>query len=195
MRSALLRNASANASANREWRDGVRSVFREFKRGNPNASVIGYSQAGSAVGEYRVGLTDVEQIVADGFIDAWIDQSWAGAFQDVPSRNMAGLGWTAQLETYFHDVSGTAEIVDDCHVVISDFVYDGQGIDVRIYGARGGNFDSGFAMTEDLLDSKGYNGVTLTAKLPSGQSMETLDGISVWCVDVGVDFGSGQFQP
>ena len=40
----------------------------------------------------------------------------------------------AELEEYFHDVSGTAEIVDDCTVIIHDFTYDGTGLDVRIYG-------------------------------------------------------------
>jgi mono/diheme cytochrome c family protein len=113
---------------------------------------------------------------------------------DCPSTS-ARLGWTAELETFFHNVGGTAEIVDDCTVVISNFTYDGTGIDVRIYGGQDGDYDNGFAMTDDLLLNGGYDGVTLVAKLPDGESMEDLDGISVWCVDVGVDFGSGLFGP
>ena len=30
-------------------------------------------------------------------MDAWIDQSWSGAWEDVPSRHSTGLGWTHQL--------------------------------------------------------------------------------------------------
>ncbi len=111
---------------------------------------------------------------------------------DCPSTS-ARIGWTAELQANFHNVGGTAEIVDDCTVVISNFTYDGTGIDVRIYGAQGGDYDNGFAMTDDLLLPGGYDGETLVAKLPDGESMDELDGISVWCVDVGIDFGSGNF--
>jgi hypothetical protein len=89
--------ASANGTANKAYMDGVRSLFEETKKGNPACSVIGYSQASSAIGEWKVGLTDLEQIVSDGYIDGWIDQSWAGAWQDVPTRATSGLGWTHQL--------------------------------------------------------------------------------------------------
>lgn len=105
------------------------------------------------------------------------------------------IGWTAELEKKLHNVGGTAEIVDDCTIVISNFTYDGAGIDVRIYGGIDGNYHNGFAMTEDLLKPGGYEGVTLTATVPDGQTLDDLNGISVWCVDVGVDFGSGMFSP
>ncbi|HGG57715.1 MAG TPA: c-type cytochrome [Nannocystis exedens] len=107
----------------------------------------------------------------------------------------ARIGWTATLETKFHGVKGLATIIDDCTVVITDFGYDGTGIDVRIYGAENSDYDNGYAMTDNLLKAGGYEGVTLTATLPEGVSMDNLDGISVWCVDVGVDFGSGVFTP
>lgn len=105
------------------------------------------------------------------------------------------IGYTASLQAFFHNVGGTAEIVDDCTIVISDFTYDGTGIDVRIYGGLGGAYESGFAMTDDLLKPGGYNGTTLVATVPDGFTLDDLDGISVWCVDVGVDFGSGVFSP
>ncbi len=105
------------------------------------------------------------------------------------------VGWTAELQNIFHDVGGTAEIVDDCTIVINNFTYDGTGIDVRIYGGIDGDYDNGFPMTEDLLKPGGYNGTTLVATVPDGQTLDDLNGISVWCVDVGVDFGSGMFGP
>jgi mono/diheme cytochrome c family protein len=105
------------------------------------------------------------------------------------------VGWIAELSTEFHDVSGIAEIVDDCTVVIHDFTYDGSGIDVRIYGGIGGDYDDGYAMTDDLLKPGGYDGVQLEAVLPQGRTLDELDGVSVWCVEVGVDFGSVVFAP
>jgi cytochrome c len=105
------------------------------------------------------------------------------------------VGWTAELEDFFHDVGGTAEIVDDCTVVITDFHYDGTGIDVRIYGGQDGDYHNGYPMTDDLLRPGGYAGTTLYAKLPIGETVDQLDGVSVWCVDVGIDFGSGLFGP
>jgi len=107
----------------------------------------------------------------------------------------ARIGWTAELSTKFHGVTGTAEIIDDCTVLITDFGYDGTGIDVRIYGGVEGDYDNGYPMTDDLLKAGGYSGATLIATLPDGESMDDLDGVSVWCVDVGVDFGSGSFAP
>lgn len=113
--------------------------------------------------------------------------------RDCPQTS-ARIGWTAELQDFFHGVGGTAEIVDDCTVVISNFSYDGTGIDVRIYGGQDGDYNNGYAMTGDLLLPGGYAGTTLVATLPADQNIDNLDGVSVWCVDVGIDFGSGEFS-
>jgi hypothetical protein len=97
-------------------------------------------------------------------------------------------------DPYGTDVGGTATIVDDCSIEIDNFTYDGTGIDVRIYGGLGGDYDSGFALTQDLLKAGGYFGELLLATLPEGRTLDELDGISVWCVTVGADFGSGNFS-
>lgn len=104
------------------------------------------------------------------------------------------VGATAELTGYFHDVAGTAEIIDDCTIVLHDFVYDGAGIDVRLYGGLAGDYDSGFPMGDDLVQPGGYQGDTLSFTLPDDKTLDDLDGVSVWCVDVGVDFGSGMFE-
>ena len=103
------------------------------------------------------------------------------------------VGHMAELSTRFHDVQGTATIINDCTIRIDDFVFDGNGIDVRIYAGQGGDYRRGFAITDDLLNPAGYSGATVHAVLPEGQTLDDLDGISVWCVTVGVDFGSGTF--
>ena len=106
------------------------------------------------------------------------------------------VGQVATLATFFHGVAGEATIVDDCTIRIDNFVFDGNGIDVQIYGGLGGDYDGGFSMTGDLFNFPlGYEGATVYATLPEDKSLDDLDGISVWCVDVGVDFGSGTFGP
>lgn len=104
------------------------------------------------------------------------------------------VGATAVLEENFHDVGGIAQIIDDCTIEIREFTFDGQGIDVRLYGGLEGNYDEGFAIGDNLLRADGYQGETLTFTLPPGRTMDDLDGVSVWCVPVGVDFGSGRFE-
>jgi mono/diheme cytochrome c family protein len=103
------------------------------------------------------------------------------------------IGQVAALSTFAHSVSGTAEIIDDCTIRVEQFVYDGGGIDVRFYSGLRGDYVNGFPMSEDLLRSGGYNGETVYAQLPVGRTLDELDGISVWCVDVAVSFGDGIF--
>ncbi len=103
------------------------------------------------------------------------------------------VGATAVLEENFHDVGGIAQIIDDCTIEIREFTFDGTGIDVRLYGGLGGDYDDGFSMSDNLLRAGGYDGETLRFTLPADRTLDDLDGVSVWCVPVGVDFGSGRF--
>jgi mono/diheme cytochrome c family protein len=106
------------------------------------------------------------------------------------------IGQVATLRTFAHQVSGTAVIVDDCTVRVDDFVYDGAGIDVRLYGGLDGDYARGFSMSEkDLRRAQGYDGSEpLYAQLPEDRTLDDIDGISVWCVPVGASFGDGLFQ-
>jgi mono/diheme cytochrome c family protein len=104
------------------------------------------------------------------------------------------IGQTAELQELFHGVGGTAEILDDCTLEIRDFTYDGNGIDVRLYGGLNGDYDAGFPIGDQLIKRGGYSGETLTFTLPQGRTFDELHGVSVWCVAAGVDFGSGTFE-
>jgi mono/diheme cytochrome c family protein len=104
------------------------------------------------------------------------------------------VGQAAVLSRRFHDVGGTARIVDDCTIVIEDFTFDSRGIDVRVYGGLGGDYDRGFAIGDDLIRDRPYTGETLTVRLPADRTLDDLDGVSIWCVPVGVSFGDGLFR-
>lgn len=104
------------------------------------------------------------------------------------------VGWSATLTTRAHGVRGTAVIVDNCTVEVRSFFFDGRGLDVKLYGAKGTNFRQGWPMSGDLLRSPAYMNETVIGKLPQGRTLDDLDAISVWCVDVPVDFGSGSFK-
>jgi len=103
------------------------------------------------------------------------------------------VGHVAELETHHHETAGTATILDDCTIQVAGFTYDGTGLDVRFYGALGGDWGSGFAMTDDLRRDGGYADETLTFSIPPEQTLDDLDGLSLWCIDAAVSFGDGTF--
>jgi len=88
---------SSEPILNAAWDAAFRFLFSSIKAASPGTYLMGYSSAGSAVGETRIGRVDLEAIVSDGGIDAWIDQSWAGAWEDYYVTHM--LGWTWQRST------------------------------------------------------------------------------------------------
>ncbi|MDX2227550.1 MAG: hypothetical protein SFY92_10745 [Verrucomicrobiae bacterium] len=86
---------SKNPGDNKAWTDSIVDLYRQLKKFAPQTLIAGYSGAMSAVGELRVGGADLEAVVAAGDIDVWIDQTWAGAWQDWWTWET--LGWTMQM--------------------------------------------------------------------------------------------------
>lgn len=107
------------------------------------------------------------------------------------------IGWEAEFNGIFHNVGGRVTILDEDTLQFDNFTYDGQGIDVFFYL---GAFDSyaafvaGEAIGEQLVGTS-FDGTqpAFTIDLPEGLTMEGFHAISVWCVDVPVNFGSGSF--
>lgn len=84
------------------WSEATADLVRQTKLAAPEALVIGYSNAASAVADWRVNCVDLESIAREGHLDAWIDQTWAGAWNEVGARedifwNLPLQGWTNQL--------------------------------------------------------------------------------------------------
>lgn len=111
------------------------------------------------------------------------------------TRYHATVGWVASLATIAHNVSGQATIVDDCTIRIDNFNYDGGGLpDVFAYAGLDGDYAGGFSIGENLHGTP-HTDETLTLTLPRSRTLDELNGISVWCVQAQVDFGSGMFAP
>jgi len=82
--------------------ENVAALVRETKLANPNALVMMYSNGASAVGDWRCNGLDLETIAKQGYLDIWVDQTWAGAWNEVGIRegsfwNAPTQGWTYQL--------------------------------------------------------------------------------------------------
>jgi len=103
------------------------------------------------------------------------------------------IGQQATLSTIAHRVEGVATIVDDCTIRIDAFSFDGGGINIRVYGGDGEFLQSGFSMSDNLLNQV-FNNDTLTVKLPSDRTLDDIDRISIWCVPVRTSFGDGVFR-
>ncbi|MEM7016849.1 MAG: DM13 domain-containing protein [Pseudomonadota bacterium] len=106
------------------------------------------------------------------------------------------IGQQAVFSTFAHDVSGTATIIDDWTIEITNFSFDGGGINVQIYLGVGGDFREsrgGFSSSGNLVGTPFSNG-TLRITLPAGRTPADFDSISVWCVPVGASFGDGFFS-
>ena len=82
--------------------DAVAALVKDTKLANPDALVMMYSNGSSAVADWRSNGLDLETIAKQGYLDIWVDQTWAGAWNEVGVRdgdfwNALTKGWTYQL--------------------------------------------------------------------------------------------------
>lgn len=170
--------------------------------------------AGSAFDENVINLvansgsvttTLVDDIVAIAHLNSTLQSSGLPQFslpqdgQPIVTDATCGsthslVGSSAEFTTFFHEVTGRATIVDDCTIEVTEFGYDGLGPKVYFYGALDGRYGSEEAfIIGGRLDGRSYTNDAITLTLPTGMSLDDLNGLSVWCADFDVDFGSAEF--
>lgn len=110
-------------------------------------------------------------------------------------KTNARVGSTADLgiNTGEGQVSGFVTMVDDCTLELHDFSYDGNGIDVRVYGAQDSKFKPAFTMGPNIV-GRTFDKETWRVSLPAGKTLDDLSWVGIWCVAVGANFGSGPFR-
>jgi len=143
------------------------------------------------------GALNTQLISADMAIEHFL-QTLAEIEQGISAcdKTHASVGYSGYFETFHHNVSGKATIIDDCTIEISQFSYDGGGPDVYLYGAINHSYSSAdaFAVGQQL-NGQVFNDASFVIKLPNDMTLDDLTGLSVWCVAVGADFGHMEFTP
>jgi mono/diheme cytochrome c family protein len=153
---------------------------------DPNAGTGGTSgAAGSASGGQS----------ASGAASGGTGNGGAGGAGGGCAKTNPRVGWTADLgiNTGEGQVSGFVTMVDDCTLELRDFSYDGNGIDVRVYGAKDATFRPAFTMGPNIV-GRTFNKETWRVTLPADKTLGDLDWVGIWCVAVGANFGSGAFK-
>jgi len=73
------------------------NLFTRIKSQIPDFIIIGYDSGTSSMEEWRSHGFDLEQVAMSGYLDLWITQTWASAWQDYwPAHS---LGYTFQLSS------------------------------------------------------------------------------------------------
>ena len=82
--------------------NSVSAILRDLKVGNPASLTMMWSTAATATSDWRANGLDLETVARQGNLDIFVDQTWAGAWNEVGVRrqtfwNAPLLGWTYQL--------------------------------------------------------------------------------------------------
>jgi|GEM_PF-5878003 len=113
-----------------------------------------------------------------------------GCTADHPS-----VGKSGEFSNLQHNVGGTLTVVSDCEVEITNFSFDGGGVNVRVYGATDeNNFLAGYSLSDNLRENGG-NGdpefqETFSVFLPEGVTFDDVNAFSIWCVPFEASFGT-----
>lgn len=105
------------------------------------------------------------------------------------------VGWSGTFQTFSHNVAGTATIINDCTIRISNFDYDGGGPVVYFYAANNHEYEAESAFSiGHQLNGRVYQMVEFDVTLPDGKTLDDFTGMSVWCIDFNANFGQVTFS-
>ncbi len=105
-------------------------------------------------------------------------------------------GWEAPLTGRFHDVAGTAVIVDDRTIELRDFTYDGGGLNARVFVLpAGADIDQAYETDSGNLVGSPFDNGVLTLTLPDEATLADFNALTLWCIPAAVSFGDGVFTP
>ena len=159
--------------------------------GNPD-SIYGEGLTGGVMPFWsadRLSSDELEDIVA------WLTTRPVPECGDEPPP-LGNVTRSGTFTTRFHDVSGTVEEFDSGHIRLSDFVYDGQGIQVYTWLYRDGDILNGYQIGSTLLRAfPGWEGETIVMPIPENLTPDMYDAVSVWCVPARANFGEALLSP
>lgn len=124
-----------------------------------------------------------------------LDGSETSAFYRVVRETYhAKVGETAILTTRHHGVEGTAHIVNNRTIELRNFYFDGGGLDVVVFVSPNPypSFSGGTTISGNLVGPP-FVDETIQFTLPEGFDLSSVSYISIWCIDIPVSFGDGQF--
>jgi hypothetical protein len=135
----------------------------------------------------------------DGYnaISVWCAQfsvNFGSASFTAPTAMYERAGWVADIPLGFHLVEGQATIISDRIIHVENFTYDGTAPQVYFYlGATDNDddFQNGLQVPPQLV--RAYEDESLVLLLPEGTTLDGYGAISVWCVQVSVNFSSASF--
>lgn len=125
----------------------------------------------------------------------WISTtSNAGFYRAIRDPYHAKVGQSATFgPPTFHQVAGTAHILNNQTIELRNFSYDGDGIVVQVYVSPNDSFSPYTVISDDLFGTS-FSNETVVLQIPQGADLDTFNYISIWCVAAGVSFGDGPFQ-
>ncbi len=91
-----------NKKQNQFWHNSGQALVKFTKMANPDALVIGYASAVSAVSDWRCSGIDLETIAEQGFMDAFVEHNWGAGTNELAQReaffwNRPPIGWTYEF--------------------------------------------------------------------------------------------------
>jgi hypothetical protein len=107
------------------------------------------------------------------------------------------VGYSGNFQTLQHNVNGTATIIDNCTIQITNFDYDASAPAVYFYADSSDSFTMApFIIGDELRNNRmDYVNDSITITLPSNKSLDDFNYLSVWCVDFSINFGDLTFTP